>query len=113
MISYQGKLYQYETNSVFEGMFPLKDNVLEEVKSLELHWTGERIPLAVWQSIIAFFRWGYQEYKSEQTVRLYYHKEKKEWKVWAFPQECNGLTVKEIKNDEYAKQLETIGEGYI
>ena len=113
MISYKGKLYQYETNSVFEGMFPVKDNTLEEVKSLELHWTGEFIPLEIWNTIIAFFRWGFKEYNSEQTVRLYYHKERKEWKVWAFPQVCHGLTVKEIKNEEFSKQLEIIGEGFI
>jgi len=113
MISYKGKLYQHETNSVFEGMFPVKDNTLEEVKQLELHWTGEFIPLDVWKSIIAFFRWGFSEFNSEQTVRLYYHKEKKEWKVWAFPQECRGLAVREIKNEDYTRQLEAIGEGFL
>ena len=71
MIIHKNKLYEWKTNTVFEGHFPLKEK-LEEAKRLELNWIGEPIPFFLWADILAFFRAGYEKTKAEQMVRLYY-----------------------------------------
>lgn len=55
---------------------------------------------AVWNEILAFFKWTYDTYKSESQVRLYVNATTNEWKAWAFPQKANtGMAALELPDD--------------
>lgn len=59
-----------------------------------LDWSGGRIPVTLWQTILAFFK---AHADNEVQVRLYYNPDTLEWKAHAFPQEYpSGMTTKEI-----------------
>lgn len=58
-------------------------------------------PKDEWHKILAFFKWGYDTYKSEQMVRLYVNGTTRAWRAWAYPQRGNmGMTVKEVEDHE-------------
>jgi hypothetical protein len=68
-------------------------------------WTGPKISREVWNEILSFFKWTYDETKSESQVRLFVNHVTKEWKAWAFPQSLStGMTTREIDNDETKEQ---------
>lgn len=67
-------------------------------------WCGARMPMALWHTILAFFEWSQRTHKSESQVRLYITRPPDgvlaprdgEWRAWAFPQKCIGMTTEEI-----------------
>lgn len=60
-------------------------------------WTGPKIPREEWNKVLAFFRWTYNEHKSESQVKMFVNHVTKEWKAWAFPQRAKtGMTAVEI-----------------
>ena len=77
-----------------------------------LSWKRGKIPLDMWQQVLSFFKWSYDETTSETQVRLLYNASEDKWAVWAFPQEHGtGMTTKEIDGDEKDRQRETF-KGY-
>jgi len=77
--------------------------------------TEVKIPPELWQEVLAFFRWTYQEFKSESQVRLFVNGTTKEWKAWAFPQKANtGMTAVELPDDpKTAAQRRQFGTGWL
>lgn len=68
-------------------------------------YEGPTINPEVWAEVLAFFKWTYDEYKSESQVRLYVNPKLKEWRAWAFPQEADtGMTAKEFEREETAAE---------
>lgn len=64
-----------------------------------MEWEGGKLSSALWHQICAFFEWTQAEFKSEGQVRLFYNRENRKWAAWAFPQECAGMTTKELPDD--------------
>lgn len=82
-----------------DGMFQGYSRVMPVVPEREpyLSFVGPKIQLVTWRQILAFFKWADDTTHSEVQVRLYFNKEKSEWKAWAFPQEKDtGMTTREI-----------------
>lgn len=80
-----------------------------EVKSTKytFDWAGPKLPREEWQKILAFFKWTYDETKSESQVRLYVNCREgiRTWRAWAFPQKLGGgMTAKELDTPETATQ---------
>lgn len=80
-----------------------------EVKSTKytFDWAGPKLPRDEWQKILAFFKWTYDETKSESQVRLYVNCREgvRTWRAWAFPQKMNGgMSAKELDTPETATQ---------
>lgn len=78
-----------------------------EVKSSKatFDWDGPVIPREVWHPVLAFFKWTYDESKSESQVRLYVNSQTQQWRAWAFPQEANtGMNARELDTPETATQ---------
>jgi hypothetical protein len=66
-----------------------------------MNYVGPTIPAEVWHQVLSFFRWSYQEYKSESQARLYVNPEAKTWRAWVFPQEARtGMTARELPINE-------------
>jgi hypothetical protein len=76
---------------------------------------GPKIPMEEWRKILAFFRWSYDESKSETQVRLYFHPAEGLWRAWAFPQEYgSGMTTKELPEDNCDERRRAgIGSGWL
>ncbi len=70
-----------------------------EAKTIGHSWQGFRIPVdGLWQEILAFLEWSYQETKSETVVHLYYH-ETAGWAAIVLPQAgYNGMTIKLLED---------------
>jgi hypothetical protein len=70
-----------------------------------LDYTGPKFSPAMWQQVLAFFRWTYEEMASESQVRLYVNPQLGRWGAWAFPQEARtGLSAREIATPETPEQ---------
>ena len=68
---------------------------LPKYETLSPQWHGKKIPLSMWQEILAFMKYSYDELKSETMCFLYYDEKKKQpWSFWVPPQITNGMTVK-------------------
>lgn len=74
------------------------------------HWKGGKIPIDLWQGIIAFLQDGYEKTKAENLIYLYYDDTvTHEWEAWAPPQDCVGMTVRSTKDMEgYREQRKLI-----
>lgn len=67
-------------------------------------WDGPKLN-TIWPEILAFFKWTYDEHRSESQVRLYVNHQTKVWAAWAFPQEAKtGMSAREIDNEEARTQ---------
>lgn len=76
-----------------------------------LDYKGPKIPREMWREILSFFKWTYDTYRSEAQVRLFVSPKNGTWKAWAFPQEGNnGLSIKEVNNDDFSKQRAALFE---
>lgn len=75
-------------------------------------WFGPKIPLALWRSILSFFKWSQDTHHCETQVRLFLNATTGQWRAWAFPQEKGGMTTKEIQGKEADEQRAAIGSGY-
>ncbi|MBE0542258.1 MAG: hypothetical protein IH623_12795 [Verrucomicrobia bacterium] len=70
-----------------------------------LDYIGPKFSPAMWQQVLAFFRWTYEEMASESQVRLYVNPQLGRWGAWAFPQEARtGLSAREIATPETPEQ---------
>lgn len=75
-------------------------------------WTGPKIPLALWRSILSFFKWSQDTHHCETQVRLFLNTATGQWRAWAFPQEKGGMTTKEIPGKDADEQRANLGGGY-
>lgn len=75
-------------------------------------WTGPKIPMALWRSILSFFKWSQDTHKCETQVRLFLNTTTGQWRAWAFPQEKGGMTTKEISGTAADEQRAALGSGY-
>lgn len=101
LIIHKDKVYRTIESPFYNGYEPV--DISEDEPTLA--WKGGKIPIAVWHEVLSFFKWSYDETKSETQVRLLYHPEKNHWVAWAFPQEHGtGMTAKEIDGEEKDKQ---------
>jgi hypothetical protein len=101
LIIHKDKVYKAIESPFYNGYEPV--DISEDEPTLA--WKGGKIPIAVWHEVLSFFKWSYDETKSETQVRLLYHPEKNQWVAWAFPQEHGtGMTAKEIDGEEKDKQ---------
>ena len=68
---------------------------LPKYEELSPQWLGKKIPLAMWQEILAFMKHSYDVLKSETMLFLYYDDTKSQpWSFWVPPQITSGMTVK-------------------
>ena len=70
-----------------------------EVKSARgrVEYSGPKFAPPMWHQVMSFFRWTYQETRSESQVRLYVNQKLGRWGAWAFPQAARtGLTAQEL-----------------
>ncbi len=103
-IAHGGKTYEYFGRSGFSGYVPVLAPSLPERKPY-MAWVGPKLSWEVWQQVLAFFEWSQNEFKSEVQVRLYCNLTSGRWAAWAFPQEPNGMTTKELPDHAgYADQ---------
>lgn len=82
-----------------------------EIKNTKatIDWKGPKIPLDVWNEVLSFFQWCYNEHKSECQVRLYVSPTLQTWKAYAFPQEAKtGMTARELDNDLKRQQIQEL-----
>jgi len=101
LIIHKDKVYKPIESPFYNGYEPV--DVDEDEPTLE--WKGGKIPIAVWNQVLSFFKWSYDETHSETQVRLLYHPKDDHWVAWAFPQEHGtGMTAKEIDGGEKDKQ---------
>jgi len=90
-----GKAYSEVSTSLYEGSIPV---ALPEKKAV-LSWKGSLIPWKLYCEIVAFFRWTYEDSKSESQCRLAYNEKTREWKAIVLPQKKGtGMTTSEIEN---------------
>lgn len=110
LIFHEGSVYRKFVGDGFEAY---KREAVTMAKP-KTRWRGKPIPNSVLHQIYAFFEWGYQQYKCEQVVRLFYNQVTEEWKAWAFPQEGGqGLAVSEIENNpRFETERAAIGRGF-
>lgn len=108
-----GKVYQRIEDELFEGY----SQVLPEVPKVRpyLNWIGPKLTLESWRHVAAFFKWAYDDSKSEVQVRLYFHKENGVWKPWAFPQKHGtGMTTTELPEEEGNERVKAgIAKGWV
>lgn len=74
-------------------------------------WTGPKIPMALWRSILSYFKWSQDTHKCETQVRLFLNTATGTWRAWAFPQEKGGMTTKEIQGVQADEQRAALGPG--
>jgi len=87
-----GKLHEEVKHNLFTTYQEIK---LPEVDVIQPQWHGKKIPLAMWQEILAFMKHSYDVLKSETMLFLYYDETKKQpWSFWVPPQITSGMTVK-------------------
>jgi len=85
-------LYEEVKNKLFTTYKPIELPVVQE---LTPQWHNKKIPLAMWQEILAFMKHSYDVLKSETMCFLYYDETAKQpWSFWVPPQITNGMTVK-------------------
>lgn len=86
------KLYLVKTNKVYTKY---EEVAIPKYEALSPEWHGKKIPLTMWQEILAFMKHSYDVLKSETMCFLYYDDKKKQpWSFWVPPQISNGMTVK-------------------
>jgi len=103
LILHKDTVYEPVESQFYSGYQPVKLTEGEPT----LTWKGGKIPTEEWQKILSFFKWSYDETKSETQVRLLYNPETSHWVAWAFPQEHGkGMLADEIDGDEKDKQRE-------
>jgi len=104
--------YVVYDNEVFERVnHPLfttyRLQEVPEVPALEPKWYGKKIPLEMWNDILAFMKISYDKLKSETLLFLYYDENNAEspWSYWVPPQTTSGMSVKsDPTNPEFSKQ---------
>src|SRR4051812_2055902 len=101
------KISKTELNQIKEVPGLLCSSVDYEIKSAKgkLNYTGPKFDRNMWDQVLSFFRWTYQEMKSESQVRLYVNTKLDRWGAWAFPQAARtGLTAEELDVAETPEQ---------
>lgn len=92
-------LVHTQINDKISGFLPAIHTKLAEEPRLTVN-VG-KITLSQWRSVVTFFNQVNKNEKSEAQVRLFYSDEKRNWKIWAFPQKSNtGMTTSELPDDE-------------
>jgi hypothetical protein len=56
-------------------------------------WTKAKIPMELWQKIVAFMKWGFKAHQSEVLITLFYNATEDRWDAWPFAQNPMGMTV--------------------
>ena len=98
LILHNDKVYETVESKYYTGHQPVQ-LVKGEPR---LSWKGGKIPMDEWNKILSFFKWSYDETKSETQVRLLYNPDENNWVAWAFPQEHGtGMTTKEIDGEKF------------
>lgn len=110
-VKHENKLYKFVDGGILYGYVVDKAATVPE-KFPWINWGGNLMPYELWQKIIRFFKWSYDEHKSESLVYLYYNEKEEKWLAWAPPQEGIGMTVKSKDDHENFKQSNEF-KGYI
>tara|TARA_R110000751_G_scaffold96275_2_gene187840 strand:+ start:4474 stop:5613 length:1140 start_codon:yes stop_codon:yes gene_type:complete len=98
---HENKTWTRKSTEYCEYDFPVESEKGEP----EFKWQHGKINMEEWHKILSFFKWSYDETKSETQVRLLYNPDTKHWVAWAFPQEHGtGMTTKEIDNNQKDEQ---------
>ena len=88
----KAKLHEEVKNKMFTTYKPIE---LPEYEELTPQWHGKKIPLALWEEIVAFMKLSYDKLRSETMCFLYYDETKTQpWSYWIPPQITSGMTVK-------------------
>jgi hypothetical protein len=88
----QNDLYEEKRHPLFTTYQKVE---LPKYEELSPEWNGKKIPLTMWQEILAFMKHSYDVLKSETMLFLYYDENKKQpWSFWVPPQITSGMTVK-------------------
>jgi len=76
-----------------------------------IKWDGPKIHPEIWNQILAFFKWTYDQHKSESQVRLYVNHRTQEWTAWAFPQEAGtGMSARELDTEDARTQRQNFSD---
>jgi hypothetical protein len=108
--------YKVVQNKTQAGLLECQLTHEVEQTNLKLDYFGPKMSPEVWNQILAFFKWTYDETKSESQVRLFVNPKEKRWSAWAFPQKANtGMTAQEIENSEAVEQRKqfSVADGWI
>jgi hypothetical protein len=104
IVAHEGKLYEFNDGDLLFG-YQQQQNIPTSFPWIG--WKGESIPFELWQTILAFFVWSQNTYKSESLVYLYYNPTTGDWLAWAPPQRGIGMSVKSIDDHVGMKQSES------
>lgn len=112
VIAHSGKRYEFFNRNGFRGYVEMAEPAIPALEPF-MSWTGPKISWSVWEQVCAFFEWSQKEFKSEVQVRLYVNHTTSRWAAWAYPQEPNGMTTKELDDHpDYAGQRAQFGRGW-
>ncbi len=88
-----------------DGLFSCAFTHTIKETSADMAYTGPKFSVSMWEQILSFFAWTYEECKSESQVRLYVNARLNEWRAWAMPQEHGtGMTARELDTPATATQ---------
>lgn len=108
IIKHKGEVYQHRDGGVIYGYTKAP---IPEVEPY-IGFRGAKIPHALWQRMMAFFIWTYEDTKKnssspdEALVHLFYNEDQDEWMAWAPPQRGVGMNVKTVDDHPNWKQAE-------
>lgn len=98
-----------EDDASIEGLFDCTMRYEIKETKATIDWKGPKLPMDMWNEILSFFQWCYNEHKSECQVRLYVSPTLQTWKAYAFPQEAKtGMTARELDNDLKRQQIQEL-----
>lgn len=98
-----------EDDASIEGLFDCTMRYEIKETKATIEWKGPKLPMDMWNEILSFFQWCYNEHKSECQVRLYVSPTLQTWKAYAFPQEAKtGMTARELDNDLKRQQIQEL-----
>lgn len=93
-------LVTWQNTGMYKGWLPA---VPIRYVAPDLTYSGSKMPLSLWRTVQAFFRWAYAKHKAEAQVRIFHKEETGDWKVLVLKQEVSGASTKEIETEESRK----------
>jgi len=102
-VVHDNKVYRKDKTDLFTTY---NETEVQQSDSIAPEWHGKKIPMQLWQEILAFMKVSYDKFKSETLIFLYYDETAKQpWSYWVPPQITNGMTVKsDPDHEDFAKQ---------
>lgn len=108
---YQGSLVTPFEDTLFRGYKKIN---LPELKSIELTYKGQLIPMEIWRQVTGFLRSSQIIHKEEAQLNLMFNMSTQEWGVWVFPQFMMGMhTEADLEDPEFVRQRNEWGPDWV